>query len=194
MHQILKCTINFKLILLALLIKLNTVPLKATSQDDIIEAKEGKAKKLRSLSLDSSTATQTATKKAKKEIEPKFTSEQIELLQGKGSKGRGSGPGGFFWHIWVEGKRRGCVFINKINEPPINKEHASIQIFINKSDQGKGIGRIAYSRACLLSSYDEVYAYMRKNNKASIRAAVAAGFIELSLKTSQVIMKWIRPK
>ncbi|MBN9342908.1 MAG: GNAT family N-acetyltransferase [Holosporales bacterium] len=194
MRQILKYTIKFKIILLVLCINLNVVPLNASSQDDFIGDKESKSKKLRKPNLDSDMAAQPAAKRAKKEVEPKFTSEQIELQQGKGSKGRGSGPGGFFWHIWVEGKRRGCVFINKISEPPINKEHASIQIFINKSDQGKGIGRIAYSRACLLSFYDEVYAYMRKNNKASIRAAVAAGFIELSLKTSQVIMKWIRPK
>lgn len=97
-----------------------------------------------------------------------------------------------YWRIRVAGKSAGKVFINEINEPPFGL-HASIQIFLNKAHQGKGIGPIAYRRACELSSYDVIYAHMRKSNSASRKAALAAGFVEdVTPGQRQLTMRWNR--
>lgn len=118
--------------------------------------------------------------------------DEVKLQQGKGSKQTGGGPGGFFWKILYKEKSAGKVFINRIEEEPLG-EHASIQIFLNKSSQGKHIGRIAYQKACALSDYEQVYAHMSKQNLASYRAALAAGFKELNIKgVPQRLMKWTR--
>lgn len=86
----------------------------------------------------------------------------------------------------------GKVFINYIEDEDIGN-HASIQIFLNKASQGKHVGRHAYSMACELSQYDEVYAHMAKKNIASRKAAKAAGF-EVYSDVGQLIMKWTRKK
>lgn len=126
-------------------------------------------------------------------VQPKrkpVNSQDVHLEQGKGSKGRGGDPGGFYWHIYVAEKRAGYVFINIIDEPPLS-EHASLQISLNKTEQGKHIGRIAYRLACEQSEYDTVYAHMRKSNIASRRAAEEAGFQMVQDKdVSQLVMVW----
>jgi hypothetical protein len=120
----------------------------------------------------------------------KATFHTVTLIQGKGSKTTGGGPGGFFWWVYFKDKKAGKVYINKVNEAPIG-EHASIQIFLNKSSQGKHIGRFAYQKACESSDYQDVYAHIAKKNIASERAASAAGFEVMNhLKTPQLLMHW----
>lgn len=123
--------------------------------------------------------------------QPKVTAAEVELVSTKGTPGKGGGPGGHSWVIRAAGERAGVIYINMIDEPPVGK-HASIQIFLNKRSQGRGIGRIAYRLASEASQYDDVYAHMRKINVASRRAAEEAGFVDAGLPTSQLIMKWTR--
>jgi RimJ/RimL family protein N-acetyltransferase len=92
----------------------------------------------------------------------------------------------------VNGKRAGTTFINMIDEPPVGK-HPSIQIFLNRANQGRGIGRVGYRKACEGSAHDVIYAHMRKSNVASRRAAEAAGFQDITPPDhSQLIMMWKR--
>lgn len=91
------------------------------------------------------------------------------------------------------GKRAGSIFINLIDDPHLGP-HASIQIHLNRASQGKGVGRIAYKRACEESQYALIYAHMSKKNIASRRAAEAAGFLEISCEgESQLLMCWRKP-
>lgn len=106
--------------------------------------------------------------------------ESVSLKAGKGSAGRGSGPGGEYWSVMVDGKRAGAIFINVIDESPLGR-HASVQIFLNAASQGRGIGRVAYQLASEASAHPVVYAHMRKSNHASRKAAEAAGFVEEQL-------------
>ncbi len=108
-------------------------------------------------------------------IRGKVDANSVRLQPGKGSKQRGGGPGGAYWHIYIGEKRAGNVYINVIDQPLVGV-HASIQIQINKADQGRGIGSIAYRLACEASQHDIVYAHMRKSNTGSRKAAQAAGF------------------
>lgn len=147
-----------------------------------------------------SKVTDQSKKKTKKEVSAPLKAycdeEDIELKTGKGSAKTGGGNGGRFWWIFAttygEKKKVGKVYINFVEADPIG-EYASIQIFLNKASQGKHIGRWAYKKACEDSPYDTVYAHIRKNNAASIKAAEAAGFIQCYPKAPQVIMKWMRP-
>jgi hypothetical protein len=109
-------------------------------------------------------------------VDPGF----VSLKAGKGSAGRGSGPGGEYWSVMVDGKRAGAIFINVIDEPPVGR-HASVQLFLNAASQGRGIGRVAYRLASEASAHPVVYAHMRKSNHASRKAAEAAGFVEEQL-------------
>ena len=125
-------------------------------------------------------------------LEP-ISAGQVVLVRTKGTKDRGGGPGGEAWRIEVAGERAGVVFINRIDEPPVGP-HASIQIYLNKPSQGRGIGRIGYRLACEASTYDVVYAHMSKANIASRRAAEEAGFREdLRPGYTQRLMVWHRP-
>ncbi|GLR45823.1 hypothetical protein GCM10007880_63410 [Mesorhizobium amorphae] len=118
--------------------------------------------------------------------------ELVLLSRTKGTPDRGGGPGGEAWKIEVGGQRAGIVFINQIDEPPVGR-HASIQIYLNKPNQGRHIGRVAYRKACEASSYDEIYAHMRKSNLASRRAAEEAGFeVDLRPGAAQLLMRWTR--
>lgn len=118
--------------------------------------------------------------------------DQVDLVSTKGTKNRGGGLNGHAWRIEVNGKRAGVVFINYIDESPVG-EHASIQIYLNKSSQGRHIGRIAYYSACQASNYDVIYAHMSKSNIASKRAAEEAGFKEeKKFNYSQRLMVWHR--
>lgn len=118
--------------------------------------------------------------------------ESVRLVQGKGSKDRGGGSGGSYWHIYVGEERAGYVFINVIDELPFG-QHASIQISVNAKHCNRRIGRVAYRLACEQSEHDEVVAHMRKSNLASKRAAEEAGFTVVEDENiPQMAMIWRR--
>lgn len=118
----------------------------------------------------------------------------VLLVRTKGTPDRGGGPGGEAWRIEADGKRAGQVFINFIDEQPIGP-HASIQIYLNASSQGRKIGRVGYRKACEASAYSVIYAHMRKSNIASWRAAEEAGFVDAtSPSDNQKVMVWRRPQ
>jgi len=123
---------------------------------------------------------------------PKIDPSKVELVQRQGPKDRGDGAGGEYWDVMVDGVRAGEVFVNVIDEPPLGK-HASMQIFLNGPDQGKGVGRIAYFKAAEASAHDPLYLHMRKSNHASRLAAEAAGFRDAALPgVAQLILKRTR--
>ena len=118
-------------------------------------------------------------------------SADIVLQPGRGSKT--SGAGGYYWHIYAGGIRAGRVFINLIDEPPFG-HHPSLQIYLNKTHQGRGIGSVAYRLACQASGYQKIYAHMRKSNVASRRAAENAGFKTINqIEIRQLSLVWQRP-
>ena len=123
---------------------------------------------------------------------PPIEPSTIRLVAGKGSPDRGGGPGGHYWHVYTGNTRAGHVYINVIDEEPFGK-HASIQIQVNKSLQGRGVGKVAYRMACEQSRHDIVFAHMRKSNIASQKAAAAAGFVVVNdPAVSQLAMRWNR--
>lgn len=110
---------------------------------------------------------------------PKIGEEHVVLVARPGREDKGGGQGGEYWDVEVDGKRAGEVFVNMIDEPPLGR-HASLQIFLNLPDQGKGVGRIAYRKAAEVSQHTTLYLHMRKANVASRLAAEAAGFQDAS--------------
>jgi len=102
--------------------------------------------------------------------------DKVHLISGKGSSVVGTGVGGEYWHIYQGKKRVGKVFINVSDSA--SGPYPSIQIFINKVDQGRGIGTLGYKLACAASKHKIIYANMRKSNIPSIKAAAKAGFKE----------------
>lgn len=119
--------------------------------------------------------------------------DDIRLEDGAGSRGRGAGPGGHYWHVFIGDKRVGHVYINLIDEEPVGR-HASIQIQINKTDQRRGIGKVVYGMAAERSSHNTIYAHMRKSNIGSRKAAEAAGFeVVNDERVRQLLMRWTRP-
>lgn len=120
--------------------------------------------------------------------------KDVSLVEGTGTIKHGGGPGGRYWHIYVGEERAGYIYINVITDEAFG-EHPSVQIFINKSERGKQIGRVAYRFACEQSGYDTIYAHMRKSNTASMRAAEEAGFTAVKRKElPQLSMVWRRKK
>lgn len=116
----------------------------------------------------------------------------VTLEAGKGSTDRGGGPGGHYWHIHLFDTRVGYVYINELDEAPFGK-HASIQIHINQTHRGRGIGSVAYRLACEQSVHEVIIATMRKSNLASQRAAAQAGFKVIEdIKIPQKAMRWTR--
>ncbi len=110
----------------------------------------------------------------------------------KPGKDRGGGAGGFAWEIRVDDETAGEVFINRVNEG-VHKGQAFIEIYLNRENQGRKIGRVAYRLAAEKSGYDEVHAVMRKSNKASWRAAEEAGFADATPPgAKQKAMVWRR--
>lgn len=109
----------------------------------------------------------------------KVNAQDVHIVSVPGTRGKGDGPGGEKWRIDVNGLRAGEVFINLIDEPPLG-HHASIQIYLNAKSQGRGIGSVAYRKACEASQHHVVYAHMRKSNTASRRAAENAGFVDVT--------------
>lgn len=119
--------------------------------------------------------------------------EQVELVPRPARKGKGDGPSGEYWEVQVDGKRAGEVFVNLIDEAPLGR-HASLQIFLNKPQQGKGVGRIAYRMAADASRHDPIFLHMRKANIGSRLAAEVAGFEDVSPPTiTQLIMRRAKP-
>ncbi|MUI84134.1 GNAT family N-acetyltransferase [Pseudomonas aeruginosa] len=124
----------------------------------------------------------------------KVSPNEVQLISVAGTQGKGKGPGGEKWRIEVGGIRAGEIFINVIDEPPIGR-HASLQIYLNIKSQGRGIGRVAYAKACSLSAHDIIYAHMRRSNIASRTAAQVAGFIDATpTGFTQLILCWVRLK
>ncbi|MBN22702.1 MAG: N-acetyltransferase [Bdellovibrionaceae bacterium] len=116
--------------------------------------------------------------------------EEVVLVAGKGTPGKGGGPGGQYWSVFFGGFRAGSVYINRISDDTLG-EHYSLQIFLNKPMQRKGIGTIAYRKACLASGLNRIYLHMSKSNTASFKAALKAGFVEVTdIKTRQRLMVW----
>lgn len=119
---------------------------------------------------------------------------KVSLISGTGSKSRGGGKGEFYWHIFLEDKRVGYIFINNVNHPPFGLHHA-ISIHINISARSQGIGSKAFKLACEESHYSEIHAYMKKSNKPSFFASKNAGFLEVENSSSnQRTMLWKRIK
>jgi RimJ/RimL family protein N-acetyltransferase len=124
--------------------------------------------------------------------EERVSAADVRLVRGKGGAKTGGGQGGEAWAIFHKATRAGRIYINWIDEPPIGP-HASIQIYLNRQSQGRGVGRTAYRLASEKSQYDTIYAHMRKSNEASRRAAVAAGYEDVpSADHSQCLMRWVR--
>ena len=147
--------------------------------------KKRSAKKLRS-------SPKPPTALAKSPLGP-VPPDMVKLVRSTGTKTRGGGKGGAAWIIQVNDKRAGTVFINLIEDEQRGR-HASIHIFLNRTSQGRQIGRVAYQAACLASPYDEIYAHMRKSNTASKKAALYADFTDVSTsRDTQLVMRWIRP-
>jgi hypothetical protein len=114
--------------------------------------------------------------------------EDVSLREGKGGPKRGAGPGGEYWHVQVNDRRVGYVYVNVIDESPMG-QHASLQIQIAKPWQGRGVGRIAYALAAKASHHSTIYLHMRRSNIASMRAAEHAGFREyVHPKIQQCVM------
>jgi hypothetical protein len=125
-------------------------------------------------------------------IRPPVDPDQVRLERGNGSTGRGGGPGGGYWHIYVGDTRAGNIFINVIEAVPLGT-HASIQIHVNQSWQGRGVGRVAYRLAAQASDHDTVYAHIGKSNFASRTAAEHAGYTIRDASGRELIMVWRRP-
>jgi RimJ/RimL family protein N-acetyltransferase len=123
---------------------------------------------------------------------PPIDPSAVTLRKGKGSAERGGSRGGTYWHIEADGRRVGYIFINLIADEDLG-DHPSIQIHLNTSMRGRGIGTAAYRMASQESEYDAIYAHMRKSNLASIKAALGAGYEILELPSaSQLTMVWHR--
>jgi L-amino acid N-acyltransferase YncA len=121
-------------------------------------------------------------------IDPSF----VELIPASGSRRRGGGPVGEAWIVKAHGKRAGTAYIN-IVEDLFRGKHASFHIFLNKTNQGRKIGRRAYQLACTYSQYSTIYAHMRKSNIASYKAAIYAGFVDATLPgEKQLVLAWSR--
>jgi RimJ/RimL family protein N-acetyltransferase len=117
----------------------------------------------------------------------------IRLVPGKGSELHGGGPGGRYWHIYVCEIRAGLVYINRKHDDAFG-DIASIQIQLDREQQGRKVGRVAYRLPCEASGYDRIYAEMRKSNVASRRAAEEAGFVIVPHQQGiQLTMVWNRP-
>ena len=121
----------------------------------------------------------------------------IALKPGRGSRGRGGGQvdgkRGEYWHVLEDGVRAGAVFVNWVADDRHLPPHASLQIFLNKNRQGRGIGRAAYRLAADASRYDTLYLHLRKSNEASRRAAEHAGFAVIDVPGDrQLTMRRLR--
>ncbi|HHH1232475.1 TPA: hypothetical protein ACPZRI_003478, partial [Yersinia enterocolitica] len=93
-----------------------------------------------------------------------------------------------WWNVYYNGVKAGKVTIVH------NGERASINVQLNKTHQGLGIGKYIFYLACVHSHHNIIEAVMRKNNIASMNSALKAGFFELEVKEkrSQRHLIWLR--
>lgn len=95
-------------------------------------------------------------------------------------------------------KKRWNILYNAVHAGKVVVEHdglrARINVQLNKAHQGLGIGKYVFHLACLDSHHNIIEAVMRKNNLASMKAAIQAGFFEIEVKEkrSQRHMIWLR--
>lgn len=107
-------------------------------------------------------------------MEPKVSEEDVELIEGKGKHKAKGGLERLYWHIYYRNKRAGRAYIAYYEKP--DGPRPSITVELNERSRGRGIGTIAFRKACELSKYGEVYASVRKGNIASRKALERAGF------------------
>lgn len=107
--------------------------------------------------------------------EPRVIESAVTLVEGKGTPRKGKGELVHYWHIYHDAERVGRVSISWIQQSGA-APYASIDLAIAAASRGRGIGTIAYRKACAQSIYDEVFASIRKSNIASQIAAERAGF------------------
>jgi hypothetical protein len=132
-------------------------------------------------------------KKAGRRVGGLRKTANITLRRGRGSIGRGGGPGGQYWHIYDGGARAGSIWINQVTDDRLGP-HPSLTIQINKPNQNRGIGRAAYRQAAEQSGLDEIWLHMRKSNTASRKAAIHAGYHLVDRPGDpQITMRWVRP-
>jgi hypothetical protein len=108
-------------------------------------------------------------------LESRVREEDVQLIEGAGAHKTSGGAGDRYWHIRHLGDRAGRAYIN-YNETEAGASRPSITVELNERSRNRGIGTIAFRRACELSQYNEVYASVRKSNAASRRALEKAGF------------------
>ena len=121
---------------------------------------------------------------------PRVSPDEIEFIQG-GTRSIENGRR-LYWHIYHGGNRAGSVSIDFSEEG--TARDASINVQLNQRSRGRGIGTVAFRRACELSGLKEIVASIRKGNIGSRIAAERAGFIPLENQPSgELLMVWRRP-
>jgi hypothetical protein len=124
-------------------------------------------------------------------IAPRVFAQDVTLVAGKTRNTRTDKR--FYWHVFYGGQRAGHVAI-ACGESGDGCIDASIDVQLNQRSRGRGIGTVAFRRACELSGLREVLASIRKGNTASRLAAERAGFVELHNEpTGELLMIWKRP-
>jgi len=114
----------------------------------------------------------------------------VSLVPGRTTKVKGGKR--LYWHIYHLEKRSGHVSIDCC-EKQGNVADASINVQLNQQSRSRGIGTVAFRRACELSGLPEVLASIRKSNVASRIAAKRAGFGALHDEpTGELLMIWKR--
>lgn len=88
-----------------------------------------------------------------------------------------------FWHIYNNQIHAGKAYVD---------ENQHVTVLINKKQQNKGIGSIAFRLAAELSPYNNVYADVRKSNIPSKHALLNAGYQQITSENSQDKFKWTR--
>ncbi|NOU99481.1 GNAT family N-acetyltransferase [Paenibacillus planticolens] len=111
-------------------------------------------------------------------LKSKARESEVSLVPGKKEN---------YWHIYYIDNRAGHVVIEKKSK----ETFPLITVMLNKKNQGKGIGTIAFRRACELSTYQIIYANISKKNIASLVAAERAGFKIVKISRSgQLVLRW----
>lgn len=122
---------------------------------------------------------------------PRVDPAEVQLIAGRVIILKGGGKR-LYWHVFHAGKHAGHVSID-YHGTFGNPQDASIDVQLNKRSQGRGIGTLAFRRACELSGLPEVLASIRKGNHASRIAAERAGFFPLDEQPSgELLMVWRR--
>jgi L-amino acid N-acyltransferase YncA len=122
--------------------------------------------------------------------EPRVTPERVNFISMQPTRVRGVRR--VAWQVTYDGKRAGTVAI-LCHERDGRIFKASIDVQLNKSSRGRGIGTVAFRRASELSGFDQVFAIIAKKNLASRIAAARAGFVEMSGEPSgELVLVWRR--